>query len=102
MNTSGSLRKNLKMVQCEYKKLCLKDISQLPQEYKEKIIKILFEDIPRANALVDCRLDITSIKGYPDHYRMRIGKYRVGFVMESDKIKFCRVKSREEIYSVFP
>lgn len=102
MNTSERLRKDQKMVQCEYKKLCLKDISQLPKEYKDRIIRILFNEIPKSDSIADCRLDISPIKGYSDHYRLRVGKYRVGFVMESDKIIFFRVKSREEIYSVFP
>ena len=52
----------LKLVLCKYKKLCLKDISQLPKEYKEKIIHILFVEIPQANKITDCRLDIYPIK----------------------------------------
>jgi len=65
------------MVQCEYKKICLKDISQLPKEYKEKIIRVLFDEIPQANSISDCRFDITPIRGYPNYYRMRIGKFRI-------------------------
>jgi mRNA-degrading endonuclease RelE of RelBE toxin-antitoxin system len=89
------------MIPCTYRKQCLKDISQLLNEYKNRIIKILFEDIPHADRLSDCRLDIYPIKGNPDHYRMRVGKYRVGFVIENETIIFARVKSREEIYSLF-
>ena len=71
------------MVPCKYRKLCLKDISQLPKDYKTHITKLLFEDIPHANTLDDCRLDIYPIKGTPNHYRVRVGKYRVGIVIEA-------------------
>lgn len=90
------------MVPCKYHKLCLKDISQLPKDYKIRITKLLFEDIPLANTLDDCRLDIYPIKGMRDHYRVRVGKYRIGVVIEAGVVIFARVKSREEIDSVFP
>ncbi|ADN36544.1 plasmid stabilization system [Methanolacinia petrolearia DSM 11571] len=39
----------------------------------------------------------------PGFFRIRQGRYRIGFeITEDNKIIFYRVKSREEIYSVFP
>ena len=43
------------------------------------------------------------MKGYENSYRIRTGQYRIGCKITSDgEITFYRVKSREEIYRVFP
>ncbi len=47
--------------------------------------------------------DIRRMKGMPGFFRIRQGRYRIGFeITDDNKIIFYRVKSREEIYSVFP
>lgn len=90
------------MVECKYKKTSIKDLANIPGPYRDKISKIIFEDIPQANTIHDCGLDISPMKGYPDSYRIRIGKYRIGLKIRDNVIVFYRIKSREEIYSVFP
>jgi hypothetical protein len=67
------LGKKQNMVLCKYKKTCLKDISLLPREYREPITELLFVKIPGADSIADCRLDISPMKGYPNHYRIRVG-----------------------------
>ncbi|MFA5331863.1 MAG: hypothetical protein WC342_05745 [Methanoregula sp.] len=43
------------------------------------------------------------MNGYDTYYRIRTGIYRIGCTISSDgEIIFFRVKSREEIYRVFP
>ncbi|PWR74947.1 type II toxin-antitoxin system RelE family toxin [Methanospirillum stamsii] len=90
------------MVECKYKKACIKDLVNVPTTHKDKIAKIIFEDIPESDSIWECGLDITPMKGYPECYRVRVGKYRIGLKISDNIIKFYRIKSREEIYSVFP
>lgn len=90
------------MVECKYKRSCIKDLANIPTSYQDKISKIIFEDIPESNNIWECGLDISPMKGYPDYYRIRFGKYRIGLKIIEGIIKFYRIKSREEIYSVFP
>lgn len=46
--------------------------------------------------------NIKVMKWFPDFYRMRIWEYRIGFKYENDTIILLRVRSRKEIYNIFP
>lgn len=43
-----------------------------------------------------CRLDIKKLKGYPNHYRIRIGDYRILFFRESNNAKIYDVSHRSD------
>jgi mRNA interferase RelE/StbE len=43
------------------------------------------------------------MSGYDDHFRIRIGDYRIGLKMESDNtLWFAAIAHRKDIYSLFP
>ncbi len=86
---------------CFYKKTFLKDLSKLPKRYRKKIEILVFKDVPELKNIFSL-VDIKRMKGYKDYYRIRIGNYRIGCKIEKDKIIFYRVKSRDDIYRVFP
>jgi mRNA-degrading endonuclease RelE of RelBE toxin-antitoxin system len=87
---------------CLYKKTFLKDLSKLPLNYRERIEKLVFEEIPKYDSLFKI-LDIKLMKGHKDYYRIRVGEYRIGCRIEKDsKVIFYRVKSRSDIYKLFP
>jgi len=47
--------------------------------------------------------DVSKMKGFEQYYRIRTGQFRIGCKISDDTtIIFYRVKSREEIYRVFP
>ena len=80
----------------------LKDLANLPPIYRERIEKIVFEEIPELNNIFGV-LDIKKMRGYRDYYRVRVGAYRIGCKLEvENRIIFYRVKSRNDIYKVFP
>jgi len=90
------------MTTCFYKKTFLKDLANLPPIYRERIEKIVFEEIPELNNIFGV-LDIKKMRGYRDYYRVRVGAYRIGCKLEMEnRIIFYRVKSRNDIYKVFP
>jgi len=90
------------MPECGYKKIFLKDLSALPGRYRVRIERLVFDQIPASDNIVQ-DFDIHKMRGSENYYRIRIGQYRIGCKITSDnEIIFYRVKSRGEIYRVFP
>jgi len=90
------------MVTCLYKKTFLKDLAKLPLDYREQVERLVFEEIPTLNNIFGVP-NMKKMKGYRDYYRIRIGDYRIGCKVEKEnKIIFYKVKSRSDIYKVFP
>ena len=46
--------------------------------------------------------NIKKLKGYQNAYRIRIGKYRLGFYFNGEVIELARFVKREDIYKLFP
>ena len=46
--------------------------------------------------------NIKKMKGHPEAYRLRIGKYRLGFYFDGEVIELARFAKREDIYKTFP
>jgi mRNA interferase RelE/StbE len=90
------------MPACGYKKIFLKDLAALPKRYRSRIERLVFDQIPASENIFH-DFDIRKMKGNDTYYRIRTGIYRIGCKISSDgEITFFRVKSREEIYLVFP
>lgn len=86
-----------------FKPSFIKDFKKLPSDTKVQVRKICMEDSLIIKDLAEFKhIDINSIKGFKDYYRIRVGNYRIGFKKESDSIIFMRVKHRKDIYKVFP
>ncbi len=90
------------MPACGYKKIFLKDLASLPKRYRARIERLVFDEIPASEDIFH-DFDIHKMMGYQHYYRIRTGKYRVGCSITAENgLIFYRVKSREEIYRVFP
>jgi Cytotoxic translational repressor of toxin-antitoxin stability system len=90
------------MPACGYKKIFLKDLAALPKRYRSRIERLVFDLIPASENIFH-DFDIQKMKGNDGYYRIRSGIYRIGCKISSDgEIIFFRVKSRDEIYRVFP
>ncbi|WP_067052379.1 type II toxin-antitoxin system RelE family toxin [Methanofollis ethanolicus] len=90
------------MVTCLYKKTFLKDLAKIPSPMRGSIEDLVFTDLPASTDL-HADFDFKKMRGYQDFYRIRVGKYRIGCrLTATGTLILYRVKSREEIYSVFP
>ncbi|TAF72827.1 MAG: type II toxin-antitoxin system RelE/ParE family toxin [Bacteroidetes bacterium] len=47
-------------------------------------------------------LDVKKMAGFTNFYRIRMGKYRIGFRFENNIITLIAVAKRDEIYKIFP
>jgi mRNA interferase RelE/StbE len=85
---------------CGYKKIFLKDLAAIPRRYRARIERLVFDQIPVSENIFhdfDIQKRMRNIIAFvPDSTGS-------GVRFESDnEIIFYRVKSREEIYRVFP
>ena len=46
--------------------------------------------------------NLKRLKGSGNYWRIRVGDYRIGVVLESEDIAFVRILHRREIYRYFP
>lgn len=59
---------------------------------------ILFENSESLQNLSN----IKKMKGHSEAYRIKIGKYRLGFYFDGEVIALARFAKREDIYKLFP
>ena len=86
-----------------FKPSFIKDFKKLPLNIKTDVRKICAEDFLITQDLTEIKhLDINSIKGFKNYYRIRVGNYRIGFKKEGQSIIFMRIMRRKDIYKVFP
>jgi mRNA interferase RelE/StbE len=45
---------------------------------------------------------VKKLKGYKHYYRIRIGSYRIGIMIEADTVFFVDIDHRSNIYRIFP
>ena len=77
-------------------KRAARELKKLPRDLRARILKKIAE----LKGFPDVRLDIVPIAGEPDTYRLRIGDYRVLFVVfwEDRIIVVVRVGNRRSVY----
>lgn len=46
--------------------------------------------------------NVKKLKGHSEAFRIRIGKYRLGFYCDGEVIELARFAKREDIYKLFP
>lgn len=46
--------------------------------------------------------NVKKLKGHSEAYRIRIGKYRLGFFFDREVVELARFAKREDIYKLFP
>ncbi len=87
-------------MQIEIKRSFLKDLKKLPITVQQSALELLdaLEQVTHPCELTHCK----KIQGTPEHYRIRIGDYRVGLRVENDILFIVRCLHRKSIYRFFP
>ena len=70
-------------------------VDRFPSDHKKRIKDVLKElerDWPMT------RLDIKKLKGYNNHYRIRVGIYRILFFREAGEVRVYDVSMRSDAY----
>lgn len=90
------------MWRVEYTKRFLKELSKLPKEFRIQAENIVFQELLSGNPFNLGYLE--HMAGYPNKYKIRIGKYRIGISIDkSNQLIICqRIAHRRDIYKIFP
>lgn len=61
----------------------------------------LFTSIVKAQSVADIP-HLKKLSGYKNAYRLRLGDYRIGFLLEDNVVTLSRLLGRKDIYKYFP
>jgi mRNA interferase RelE/StbE len=78
----------------------LRDLKALEDRALKKRVGEVITQVEQAAALLDIR-NIKKLKGADQYYRIRVGDYRLGLILEKDTIVFVRCLHRKDIYRYF-
>jgi mRNA interferase RelE/StbE len=84
----------------EIKKSFLRDLKKLHKNEQSKALNLI--DICENATSINEIENIKKISGFTNFYRIRLGNYRVGLMIENEIITFVRYLHRKDIYKFFP
>ena len=90
------------MWEVDYTKQFLEELVIVPKAVQKKAETIVFHELKVTNPF---RLGyLEQMTGYPNKYKIRIGKYRIGITInKTERLIICqRIAHRKDIYRVFP
>jgi mRNA interferase RelE/StbE len=88
-------------VRSQFRASFAKDLRGIKSKDILSRIKEAIEQIEKAQSQQDIT-NIKKLKGGSNYYRIRVGEYRIGVIIEGDEITFVRCLNRKEIYRYFP
>lgn len=78
-----------------------KDIKKIKDKNLLTKIADTIEQVQEATGQEEIK-NIKKLKGFQNYYRIRLGDYRVGLVIEETTVDFIRFLPRKDIYKYFP
>jgi mRNA interferase RelE/StbE len=79
-----------------------RDLKALRKDHEmRRRIQKKIEEVEAASGL-DELSSLKKLAGGENYYRIRVGDYRIGIVVEKDAVVFVRCLHRREIYRYFP
>ena len=88
-------------MEVEFRKSFEKDLSKLRDEALLTKIKAVILEIEDTDNLEEVS-NVKKLKAEGDYYRIRVGDYRIGIILDEDVVVFVRVLHRKEVYRYFP
>lgn len=84
----------------EFRHSFVKDLKKIDAPVKKQV-KELIEQAEKASNLASLE-NVKRLKGADHYYRIRIGDYRVGIILQGKMLIFVRFLHRKDIYRYFP
>lgn len=88
-------------MKAEFKRSFVKDLERVRDQSLKRRVRETIELIERAENLQEMG-DVRKLRGSDRYYRIRIGDYRLGLVVENDTVVLVRFLHRKDIYKYFP
>lgn len=88
-------------MRAEFKSSFVRDLRKVKdKEIRDRIIEVI-ELVEKARGLQEIE-NVKKLRGGDYYYRIRVGDYRLGLIVESDTIIFVRCLHRRDVYKYFP
>jgi mRNA interferase RelE/StbE len=88
-------------VKVAFRESFARDLKGVKDKGLMKRVKELIEAVEKVDSLLDMP-NLKKLKGGGNHFRLRIGDYRIGIALEDDTVVFVRFLNRKDIYKYFP
>ena len=85
----------------EFRKSFIKDLKSISDQNLLRRVKGVIEIVEKSESLTEVA-NLKKLKANENHFRLRIGEYRLGFVLDTEKVIFVRFLHRKDIYKFFP
>lgn len=85
----------------QFKRSFLKDVEGLRNSTLRKRVRAAIKQVEEAAALEDVD-NLKKLRGGDRYYRIRVGDYRLGLLLQEDSIIFVRCLHRKDIYRHIP
>jgi len=85
----------------EFKRSFVRDLERVKDKALKEQVRQVIEQAEEAQTLQEIG-DIKKLRGSDQYYRIRIGDYRLGLVVEEQKVIFVRLLHRKDVYRYFP
>ncbi len=85
----------------EFRASFSRDLRKIRDKTLLNRVRKAIEEVETANALEEIS-HLKKLRGNPHYYRIRLGDYRLGVVLEDDTVTFVRFLHRKDIYRYFP
>ncbi|NML64548.1 hypothetical protein HHL22_04955 [Hymenobacter sp. RP-2-7] len=79
----------------------LKDLGKLTSAAVKAEVAGVIIAVEQATSLAAIA-NLKKLKGYKTAYRIRVGDFRIGLVVENGNVEFVRIANRKDIYKLFP
>jgi len=88
-------------VKVEFRDSFAKDLKSIKDKSLLNRVKEVVENVEKVASLDEIH-NLKKLKGGGNYFRLRIGDYRMGIVLENDTVIFVRFLNRKDIYRFFP
>jgi mRNA interferase RelE/StbE len=86
----------------EFKESFARDLKRLKDKTVFGQVKTTIEQVEQAATLQDVSRLKRLVGSGGNYYRIRVGDYRLGLIIENDMVVFVPCLNRKEIYRFFP
>ena len=85
----------------EFRSSFVRDLDRIRDRTLKDRVKQTIDQVERARSLEEIE-HLRKLQGADRYYRIRLGDYRIGIVVEKDTVTFVRLLHRKDVYRHFP
>lgn len=85
----------------DFRKSFLRDLKRVKDTTIGNRVRETIQSVEQAQSLEEIS-DLKKLKYGDSYYRIRIGDFRLGLILEDDTLVFVRFLHRKDLYKYFP